>query len=180
MAFADLPKNREGPSRRFLGPHIFDRICIEHRIEHRLTKPYHPWTNGQAERMNRTIKDATLKVFHYDDLQSLKAHVLAFVTAYNFAKHLKALKSRTPFQLICEAWTKDSSVFKINPHHLIPRPHSPIRNRELAGAWRRCSPVCVRPADPARAVRLFASMPASCFLSMAMANAIRASASWPS
>ena len=25
MAFADLPKNRDGPSRRFLGPHIFDQ-----------------------------------------------------------------------------------------------------------------------------------------------------------
>src|SRR5277367_4846577 len=48
--------------------------------------------NGQVERMNRTIKDATVKIFHYDDLHSLKAHVLAFVTTYNFAKHLKALK----------------------------------------------------------------------------------------
>lgn len=26
MAFADLPKNRQGPSRCFLGPHIFDRV----------------------------------------------------------------------------------------------------------------------------------------------------------
>ncbi|EIZ87067.1 integrase catalytic subunit [Methylobacterium sp. GXF4] len=42
MAFADLPKNRTGPSRQFLGPHIFDRVCIEFGIEHRLTKPYHP------------------------------------------------------------------------------------------------------------------------------------------
>jgi transposase-like protein len=66
MAFADLPKNREGPTRRFLGSHIFDRICLEHGIEHRLTKPYHPWTNGQAERMNRTVKDATIKTFHYE------------------------------------------------------------------------------------------------------------------
>lgn len=27
-------------------PHLFDRVCSEHRIEHRLTQPGHPWTNG--------------------------------------------------------------------------------------------------------------------------------------
>jgi transposase InsO family protein len=123
MAFADLPKYRDGPTARWMG-HIFDRVCREHGIEHRLTKPYHPWTNGQAERMNRTVKDATTKVFHYPDLGALKAHVLAFVTAYNFAKHLKALRWRTPFQAVCEAWTKDPSRFKINPHHLIPGPNT--------------------------------------------------------
>jgi hypothetical protein len=53
--------------------------------------------------MNRTIKDATVKAFHYENLESLKAHVRAFVTAYNFAKHLKALRWRTPFQAIQEA-----------------------------------------------------------------------------
>jgi transposase-like protein len=102
--------------------HVFDRVCLEHAITHKLTKPYHPWTNGQAERMNRTVKDATVKVFHYESLESLKAHVQAFVAAYNFAKHLKALRWRTPFQTICEAWAKDPVPFKINPHHLIPGP----------------------------------------------------------
>jgi len=87
--------------------HAFDRVCREHGIEHRLTKPYHPWTNGQAERMNRTVKDATVKVFHSETLASLSAHVLTFVTAYNFAKPLKGLRWRTPFQAICDAWTRD-------------------------------------------------------------------------
>jgi transposase InsO family protein len=27
--------------------HIFDRVCEEHGIEHRLTKVNHPWTNGR-------------------------------------------------------------------------------------------------------------------------------------
>jgi len=124
MAFADLPKYRDSSTGGSPGGHLFGRVCDEHDIEHRLTKPYHPWTNGQAERMNRTIKDATVKVYHYDDLDSLKAHVLAFVTTYNFAKHLKALRWRTPYQVICDAWTKDLSIFKINPHHLTPGPHT--------------------------------------------------------
>ncbi|GAA4502430.1 hypothetical protein GCM10023172_25820 [Hymenobacter ginsengisoli] len=50
------------------GGHSFDRICreygVEHR-EHRLTKPAHPWINGQVERMNCTIKKATVQRFHY-------------------------------------------------------------------------------------------------------------------
>ncbi len=124
MAFADLPKNRNGPTRRYLGAHIFDRVCDENGIEHKLTKPYHPWTNGQAEQMNRTVKDATIKAFHYPDLESLKAHVLAFVSAYNFAKHLKALRWKTPFEAVCLAWTNTPDIFKINPRRLIPGPNT--------------------------------------------------------
>ena len=92
MAFADLPKNRDPPTMRLLGPHILSRL---HRPWHRAQahQALRAWTNGQAERMNRTIKDATVKVYHYDDLESLQANVLAFVAAYNFAKHLiKALR----------------------------------------------------------------------------------------
>jgi transposase-like protein len=124
VAFADLPKNRTGPNSVFVGLHIFGRTCVENGITHKLTKPYHPWTNGQAERMNRTIKDATIKAFHYPDIESLKAHVIAFVKTYNFAKHLKALRWKTPFEAITHAWTTNPSIFKINPRHLIPGPYT--------------------------------------------------------
>ena len=80
--------------------------------------------------MNRTVKDATTKAFHYTTADALQAHVQAFLSAYNFAKHLKALRWRTPFQAICEAWKANPAVFKINPHHLIPGPNtSPVPSR---------------------------------------------------
>lgn len=124
MAFADLPKNRNGPTRRYLGPHIFDRACAENGITHKLIKPYQPRTNGQAERMSRTIKEATVKVFHYPDIDSLKTHVLAFVSAYNFAKHLKALRWKPPFEGVCHAWATTPDIFNLNPRHLIPGPNT--------------------------------------------------------
>ena len=126
MAFADLPKNRGRypATEAMFGGHIFDRVCKEHSILHKLTKPYHPWTNGQAERMNRTVKEATIKAFHYPDPESLKTHVLAFVSAYNFAKHLKAIRWKTPFEAVCHAWTITPEIFKINPRHLIPGPNN--------------------------------------------------------
>lgn len=124
MAFADLPKNRNKPIRAFLGMHIFGRVCNENSITHKLTKPYHPWTNGQAERMNRTIKEATIKAFHYPNLQSLKAHVLTFVCAFSFAKHLKALRWKTPYQTIVDTWQKNPAIFKADPRHLIPGPYT--------------------------------------------------------
>src|SRR5271170_2804242 len=87
--------------------HIFDRVCAENGIEHRLTKLNHPWTNGQVERMNRTIKEATVKRFHYQAHQHLKEHLQTFLMAYNFAKRLRTLKGLTPCQFICAAWQKD-------------------------------------------------------------------------
>jgi IS30 family transposase len=52
---------------RALDARIFDRVCRENRFEHRLTKVRHPWTKGQVERMNRTIKEANVERFHYGD-----------------------------------------------------------------------------------------------------------------
>jgi transposase InsO family protein len=85
--------------------HAFEYPCALADIDHRLTKPKHPWTNGQVERMNRTIKDATVRRFHYDGHEQLRSHLTDCVLAYNFAKRLKTLKGLTPYEFICKAWT---------------------------------------------------------------------------
>jgi transposase InsO family protein len=80
--------------------HPFDAICEDLGIDHRLTKPNHPWSNGQVERMNRTIKDATTSTYHYETERQLRTHLHAFLRAYNHARTLKALKWKTPVEMI--------------------------------------------------------------------------------
>ena len=104
--------------------HAFEYACATLDIDHRLTKPAHPWTNGQVERMNRTIKDATTKRFHYESHDQLRRHLADFVAAYNFAKRLKTLKGLTPYEAICKTWTNEPERFRINPIHQTPGPNS--------------------------------------------------------
>ena len=100
--------------------HAFEYACAKADIDHRTTKPKHPWTNGQVERMNRTIKDAIVKRFHYDDHKQLKRHLDDFIAAYNFGRRLKTLKGLTPFEFICKQWTIEQQRFKIDPIHQMP------------------------------------------------------------
>ena len=116
IQFADLPKNRMGPTVLWRG-HIFDRTREDNGIEHRLTKPNHPWTNGQVERMNRTLKEATVKRYHYGTHVQLKEHIQAFLMAYNFAKRLKSLRGLTAYEYVCKIWTKQPKRFRLNPLH---------------------------------------------------------------
>jgi transposase InsO family protein len=123
IQFADLPRNRgEGTARYRV--HRFDQICREHGIEHRLTKPNHPWTNGQVERMNRTIKDATVKRYHYDSHDQLRHHLQLFIDAYNHGRRLKTLRGLTPYEYVGRIWTEDPGRFKIDPCRHTPGPNT--------------------------------------------------------
>ena len=119
IQFADLPKNRTGPTAMLRG-HPFHRACRRHGIEHRLTKPNHPWTNGQVERMNRTLKEATVQRYHYESHDQLRRHLADFLAAYNFAKRLKTLSGLTPHEYICKTWLEDPSRFRADPIHHTP------------------------------------------------------------
>lgn len=46
------------PDGRPSGHHPFDLVCTAQAIDHRLTRPYRPQTNGLVERFNRRLADA--------------------------------------------------------------------------------------------------------------------------
>ena len=107
----------------------FDAICIKNNIEHRLTQPYNPWTNGQVKRMNRTIKEASVKKHYYKTHDNLKEHLRSFIDAYNFAKRLKAHKGLTVFDYINKCWLNVPDRFKTDPRHMIPVTYSIERSQ---------------------------------------------------
>ena len=119
IQFRFPPRYADGPTARFV-THMFAMRCRENGIEHRCTKVNHPWTNGQVERMNRTIKEATVRRYHYDSHEQLERHLNDFVSAYNFGRRLKSLKGLTPYEFICQCWTNEPERFTLNPLHQMP------------------------------------------------------------
>lgn len=88
------------------GRHSFDLICAENKIEHRLTRPYHPQTNGMVERFNRRIVDAIGRqpkrgIAHrlFASHAERDAFLLGFVRDYNRTR-LKCLGYLAPLQAL--------------------------------------------------------------------------------
>jgi transposase InsO family protein len=86
------------------GNHNFDMACIKDNIDHRLTAPFTPKTNGMVERVNGTIKNSTIKVLTYKNETELKADLDMFLVYYNLNRRhgglRRELKVRTPFEAL--------------------------------------------------------------------------------
>ena len=123
-------------------------ICDSHKIDHRRTKPNHPWIHegkktvqgtvfpngGQVERMNRTIKEATVKRYHYDDHEQLRRHLDLFIDAYNHARILKTLKGRTPTQFAWKEWQARPDLFYEEPCNLTVGPYKMLKRQRSGKA----------------------------------------------
>jgi transposase len=97
---------KDKPPGRPSGRHAFDRVCARHAIEHRLTKPFHPQTNGLVERFNRRIVEAIGRQPRRGRAHRLfaaradrDAFLTRFVDDYNRTR-LKCLGYLTPIQLL--------------------------------------------------------------------------------
>jgi hypothetical protein len=80
----------------------------------------HPWINGQVERMNRMIKEATVARFHYEIHSQLRTHLADFMAAHNFARRLKTPSGLTPYEYMAKIWTSEPDRFIVNPIHQMP------------------------------------------------------------
>jgi len=88
-------------------PSKLDLFCEQENIEHRLTKPHTPKTNGMVERVNGTIKNATILNETYTNkdemVNSLKKFLLFYITLRRHGGLYKELKVRTPLNAL-ETW----------------------------------------------------------------------------
>ena len=78
-------------------------------IEHRLTKPRTPRTNGMVERFNGRITDV-LKPHRFSSSENLGQTLLRYVTLYNRQFPQSALKSKTPMQTMKDWYQSHSSA----------------------------------------------------------------------
>ena len=97
------------------GNHEFDQLCQELGIEHRLTQPWTPKTNGTVERFNGRIADV-LKTHRFNGREDLEQTLLRYVALYNHQLPQSALKSKTAMQAMKE-W------YQTHPHSFHKRPY---------------------------------------------------------
>ena len=89
-------------SRQPTGEHEFDQLCKSLGIEHRLTKPKTPQTNGMVERFNGRLSQV-LRSHHFNSAEDLEKTLHRFVWLYNHHLPQKALGHEAPVQAL-KAW----------------------------------------------------------------------------
>ncbi|WP_235442277.1 integrase core domain-containing protein, partial [Rhabdonatronobacter sediminivivens] len=93
------------------GQHEFDMLCAELGIEHRLTPPMRPQTNGMVERFNGRIEDV-LQSHRFHSGEDLEQTILRYVHLYNSQLPQAALKGRTPINALKDWQRQRPELFK--------------------------------------------------------------------
>jgi IS30 family transposase len=100
-------------------PSKMDVKCQENNIEHRLTKPFTPKTNGMVERANGIIKKDTILKTKYTDYEEMTTDLYRFMLFYNLNRRhgslRKELNVKTPFNAVEKWYELKPEIFKISP-----------------------------------------------------------------
>jgi transposase InsO family protein len=80
----------------------FKRMCERLSIPQQFTQPYHPYTNGKAERVIKTIKHDLLKRIHPLNREERRRHLYAFVRWYNQVRPHQSFGNVSPMTFLEE------------------------------------------------------------------------------
>jgi len=109
-----LLKSKNGKS--CTKPSKMDEFCKTENIDHRLTKPYTPKTNGMVERANGIIKSNTILKEKYADKEEMNTHLMKFLVFYILYRRHGSLKKelgvRTPFEAMEKWYELKPEIFK--------------------------------------------------------------------
>jgi transposase InsO family protein len=77
---------------------LFDRICQNNGIKHRLTAPYSPTTTGKVERFHRTMRREFFELHTFDTLEETQVALDAWVASYNAERPHQSLGDIPPLR----------------------------------------------------------------------------------
>ena len=81
--------------------------------------PATPKTNGMVERVNGTIKDSTIKVTSYKNIQEFKLDLNKFLIYYNTCRRYGSLIKELNVKIPCDAVKKwfdlEPKIFRVLP-----------------------------------------------------------------
>ena len=77
---------------------LFDRVCRENGIKHRLTQPRSPTTTGKIERFHRTLRAEFRTDRVFEDLATAQAELDAWVIEYNTRRPHSAIGMVPPIE----------------------------------------------------------------------------------
>jgi transposase InsO family protein len=124
------------------GEVLFDRICRENGITHRLTAPRSPTTTGKVERFHKTLRTELLATLPpFPSLQVAQRVIDDWVCDYNTRRPHQALAMHTP-----------AERFHSPARAIMPSEPPLVVAEELAGAVEPSAPP--RPGGPGQIARL--------------------------
>jgi transposase InsO family protein len=92
-------------------------LCAALGVEHPLTPPKSPQTNGKVERFNGRIEEV-LQSHHFRSGEELEITLHRYVWLYNQQFPQAALGSNTPLQAMKDCYKLKPELFKKQPYYI--------------------------------------------------------------
>src|SRR6478672_400943 len=111
------------------GPVLFDRICTDNGIKHRLTAPRSPTTTGKFERWHKTMRREFLDDKVFASLDDAQAELDRWVRHYNFERPHQSIGRVPPIERFQLAEPRDKPATPLAPPVVVA---GPVTTRQVS------------------------------------------------